>query len=146
MGIEVSIGELDEFIKIYTNRPIIICGKYECIIQEYNAFNLISLGIELSNKLVRYKVDERNNRVLDELDKILNKNTNKKLIIKDIDILFNPNYKFDVLRYFCNLARIKQVIVLWNGEVSNGILKYSESGYLDFKKYIIKNYDIICVK
>lgn len=146
MGIEVSIGELDEFIKIYTNRPVIICDKHEYIIQAYNTFDLISLGIELSDKLVRYKADERDDIVLDELDKILNKNTNKQLIIKDIDILFNPNYKFDVLRYFCNLARIKQVIVLWNGEVSNGILKYSESGYLDFKKYIIKNYDIICVK
>ncbi|WP_270566900.1 BREX-3 system P-loop-containing protein BrxF [Clostridium beijerinckii] len=146
MGIEVSIGELDEFIKIYTDRPVIICDKHESIIQEYNTFNLISLGIKLSDKLVRYKVDERDDRVLDELGKILNKNTNKQLIIKDVDILFNPNYKFDVLRYFCNLARIKQVIVLWNGEVSNGILKYSESGYLDFKKYIIKNYDIICVK
>lgn len=146
MGIEVSIGELDEFIKIYTNSPIIICDKHESTIQAYNTFNLISLGIELSDKLVRYKADERDDRVLDELDTILNKNTNKQLIIKDIDILFNPNYKFDVLRYFCNLARIKQVIVLWNGEVSNGILKYSESGYLDFKKYIIKNYDIICVK
>lgn len=146
MGIEVSIGELDEFIKIYTNRPVIICDKHESIIQEYNTFNLISLGIELSDKLVRYKADERDDRVLDELDKILNKNTNKQLIIKDIDVLFNPNYKFDVLRYFCNLARIKQVIVLWNGDISNGILKYSESGYLDYKKYIIKNYDIICVK
>lgn len=146
MGIEVSIGELDEYIKIYANRPVIICDKHESIIQAYNTFNLISLGIELSDRLVRYKADERDDRVLDELDKILNKNTNKQLIIKDIDILFNPNYKFDVLRYFCNLARIKQIIVLWNGEVSNGILKYSESGYLDFKKYIIKNYDIICVK
>lgn len=145
MGIEVSIGELDEFIKIHTNRPVIICDKHESIIQEYNTFNLISLGIELSDKLVRYKADERDDIVLDELDKLL-KNKSRQLIIKDIDILFNPNYKFDILRYFCNLARIKQVIILWNGEVSNGILKYSENGYLDFKKYIIKNYDIICVK
>ncbi|CAI3202774.1 BREX-3 system P-loop-containing protein BrxF [Clostridium neonatale] len=146
MGIEVSINELDEVLKIYNARPIIICNNYEFVIETYNTFKVISVGIELSNKLSKYEFNKRNPRILNELDELLINNSGKYLIIKDIDILFNPNYKFDVLKYFCNLARIKQVMVLWNGDVSNGILKYSESGYLDYKKYIIKNYDIICVK
>ena len=64
----------------------------------------------------------------------------------NIDILFNPDYKLDIIKYFVNLARTKQIIVQWCGIIENNYLMYSEQNYMDYVKYVIKDYNIACIK
>lgn len=146
MGFEVNIREVDKILGKYNNKAIILCTNYKQFEDYFKGFNEISLGITLSDKLMRYPIEKRNDILLREADKLLLKNSHKKVLVKDIDILFNPEYKLDVLRYFINLARVKNIVVVWSGIITNGYLQYSENGYLDYKRYLIKNYDIICVK
>ena len=145
MGYEVSKKELRNILLLNNNNAIIICANYKNVVNEFKEFYEIPLGEMLSDRLQRYPIKSRNNKILEEMDKLILNNKRDKVLIKDIDILFNPQYKFDVLKYFSNIARVKKVAVVWNGVILDGYLQYSENGYLDYKKYLIKNYDIICI-
>ena len=146
MGYEVSVREIQKIFLENNHKTIILCTSYKNVENELKGFYTISLGVLISDRLIRYPSEKRDEILLKEMDNLLLNCPNDKLLIKDIDILFNPEYKLDVLKYFANIARVKTVIVIWNGIIANGYLQYSENGYLDYKRYLIKNYDIICVK
>lgn len=146
MGYVIGVREFNELSIKDDNKVIILCGNYKSFESAFVGFKIISLGEILADKLSRYPVEIRNSILIKELDNILLNSNDNKLLIKSIDILFNPNYKLDVLRYFYGLARIKKVVVEWNGCIINGYLHYSEIDYLDYKRYSIDKYDIICVK
>lgn len=67
------------------------------------------------------------------------------VIIKDIDVLFNPAYKIDIMKMLVNVYKHKHFGVVWNGSISEEKLIYSEEGLLDYKTYDINDYDIVCV-
>lgn len=67
------------------------------------------------------------------------------VMIKDIDVLFNPEYKVDVLKILTEARKRKRYSVIWPGRCENGKLIYGEEGYLDYRTYDIENYDITCV-
>ena len=66
-------------------------------------------------------------------------------IIKDIDVLFNPAYKVDVMKLLSSAYKQKQFSLVWPGSYADGKLMYSEEGYLDYRVYEIKDYDIVYV-
>ncbi len=146
MGYVIGVREFNELLIKDDNKVIILCGNYKSIKSAFIGFKIISLGAMLADKLIRYPIEIRNSILIKELDNILLNSNDNKLFIKNIDVLFNPDYKLDVLRYFYGLARAKKVVVEWNGRISNGYLQYSESDYLDYKRYSIDKYDIMCVK
>lgn len=67
------------------------------------------------------------------------------VVIKDIDVMFNPAYHVDVLKILTEARKSKPYSVIWPGRYENGTLYYSEQGYPDYKTYEVKNYDITCV-
>lgn len=67
------------------------------------------------------------------------------VVIKDIDVLFNPDYQVDVLKILMAARKRKRYSVIWPGRCENGKLIYGEEGYPDYKTYDIENYDITCV-
>ena len=83
------------------------------------------------------KLEQIFNNVLDTLP--------DGVVIKDIDVLFNPDYKVDVLKILIASRKRKRYSVIWPGRCENGKLIYGEDGYPDYKTYDIENYDITCV-
>jgi len=67
------------------------------------------------------------------------------VVIKDIDVLFNPDYKVDVLKILMASRKRKLYSVIWPGRCEDGKLIYGEEGFPDYKTYNIENYDITCV-
>lgn len=67
------------------------------------------------------------------------------VIIKDIDVLFNPDYQVDVLKILMAARKRKRYSVIWPGRCEDGKLIYGEEGFPDYKTYNIENYDITCV-
>lgn len=67
------------------------------------------------------------------------------VVIKDLDVMFNPEYKVDVLKILIAARKRKRYSVIWPGRCENGKLIYSEEGYPDYKTYNIEDYDITCV-
>ncbi|MCZ9313292.1 MAG: BREX-3 system P-loop-containing protein BrxF [Methanocorpusculum sp.] len=67
------------------------------------------------------------------------------VIIKDIDVMFNPKYEVDILKILISTRKRKRYSVIWPGKCENGKLIYGEEGYDDYKVFDVENYDITCV-
>lgn len=83
------------------------------------------------------KLEQIFNNVLDTLP--------DGVVIKDIDVMFNPEYKVDVLKILMASRKRKRYSVIWPGRCEDGKLIYGEEGFPDYKTYNIENYDITCV-
>lgn len=83
------------------------------------------------------KLEQIFNNVLDTLP--------DGVVIKDIDVMFNPDYKVDVLKILMASRKRKRYSVIWPGRCEDGKLIYGEEGFPDYKTYNIENYDITCV-
>ena len=67
------------------------------------------------------------------------------VVIKDIDVMFNPDYKVDVMRILIAANKLKPISVIWPGRCAEGKLYYSEESLPDYKVFEISDYDIYCV-
>ena len=106
----------------------------------------VNLGIELSKGLKEISEDRRAHAVLFEMDKILRDNKYESLLVSNIDILFNPQYNLNALKYFTNLARSKLVFLEWPGTINGNILQYSEINHEDYTRYNLRDYDVALIK
>lgn len=66
-------------------------------------------------------------------------------VIKDIDVMFNPDYKVDVMRILIAANKQKPISAIWPGRYADGKLYYSEESLPDYKIFEISDYDIYCV-
>lgn len=146
MGICCNIKDLEKIWGINNQYPVITTLKVNIITNYFEDFAYLSLGETLSLALLEYKKADRRNHIVKELDKIFYNLNSKKVIVDNIDILFNPEYNIDILGYFIQLARNRKLIIIWPGEYVSNSLIYASPEYEDYKKYLIRNYDVICVK
>ena len=66
-------------------------------------------------------------------------------LIKDIDVLFNPAYKIDVISILVSIYKKRPFSLIWSGEFKDNKMCYSESGYKDHASFDPADYDIICI-
>lgn len=67
------------------------------------------------------------------------------VVIRDIDVLFNPAYEVDVLMLLCNAYRKHHFDLVWSGRLEDNHLVYAEEGSPDYKAFDIDRYDITCI-
>ncbi|MCK9268640.1 MAG: BREX-3 system P-loop-containing protein BrxF [Alkaliphilus sp.] len=146
MGICCNIKDLEKIWDVNNQYPVITTQRANIIKGHFKDFVHLSLGKVLSLALLKYEKTGRKNYVIGELDKIFYNSNLKKVIVDDIDMLFNPGYNIDILGYFIQSARNRKLIIIWPGKYVSDSLVYASSGYKDYKKYLIKNYNVICVK
>jgi hypothetical protein len=113
---------------------------------EVKDLSIINLGLDLSRRLKEYPMEYRNSKVLDELTNILAKAQTEYIVVKNIDILFNPDYKLNILSYFINLSRSRLIFVEWPGRLKGRMLEYADINSPDYHKYNIDDYKIILIK
>ena len=66
-------------------------------------------------------------------------------VIKDFDVMFNPEYKVDVLKILVDACKRKPFSIIWPGKYEDGKLFYAEDGYQDFKVFSVEEYDVTCI-
>jgi hypothetical protein len=127
---EVQVGLL---------RPIIYCCPYGEL--ESKA---ISINMLLAGKLIKIPPNRRPmqlekcfNQVLDTL--------HYGVILKDFDVMFNPEYQVDLLRFMVVVCKKKAFSIIWPGKCEGGKLFYAEEGYSDYKMFKIEDYDVTCI-
>lgn len=145
MGLLCDLNNVKSYIKIYSKFPVISCIDYTKTIEYFNNYTHISLGQELSQKLLKYDKGKRREMVFEELNKIISNNESENILVSQIDILFNPDYNIDILRFFINASRTKNLVVIWSGKVSNNQLIYSEAKYKDYQSFDIASLDVLCL-
>ena len=91
-------------------KPVVFCVSEEKALLYTKGFSILSINELLAKELLNYNNIQRNNMVIDVLNKIIELN-NKPLLVKDFEMLFNPDYQMDVLVFM--LASRKELSILW---------------------------------
>ena len=120
-------------------KPIIYCCPYEGVEDVAVPINRL-----LAEKLIDCKKKQRTMRIETFFNQVLDQLPND-VVIKDFDVMFNPEYKVDVLRIMIVACRRKLFSVIWPGRYEDGKLFYAEEGYADFKIFNIEEYDVTCI-
>ncbi len=104
-----------------------------------------SISKELADGLLACKSNRRSMKLEQIFNTVLDKYPDG-VTIKDIDVMFHPEYKVDVLKILVSARKRKKYSVIWPGRFEDGKLVYGEEDYPDYKVYGIEDYDIAFVK
>ena len=102
-----------------------------------------SVSKELADELLACKPNRRSMKLEQIFNKVLDRYPDG-VTIKDIDVMFNPEYQVDVLKILIEARKRKKYSVIWPGRFEDGKLIYAEEGYPDYKVYEMANSDITC--
>ena len=137
------MGNLIEYRKMPDKQAVYRLLIYSKAISEI-ASQAISVNKPIAAELVEIEPNQRTMQLEKCFVKVLEK-LPEMPVIKDIDVMFNPAYKVDVMRILTSAYKQKQYSLVWSGSFSDGRLVYGEEGYPDYQVYEIKDYDIMCV-
>lgn len=104
-----------------------------------------SLNKALAEELLKLRPRQRSlqmEKCLIDVLKCLPENA----VVKNIDVLFNPEYTVDVLKVLISAYKQRPFKLIWSGTYADGRLIYSEEGNSDYKTYDVCDYDIICIQ
>lgn len=104
-----------------------------------------SMNRPLAEELIKLKPFQRTMQMQQCFTRVLGSLPDNP-IIKDIDVMFNPSYKVDVLKILIDAYKKKPFKLIWPGERRDNMLIYSEPGLPDYKEYYISNYDIMFIE
>lgn len=104
-----------------------------------------SVGKELADELLKCAPDRRSMKLEQIFIRVLD-GCSDGTIIRDIDVMFNPEYQVDVLKLMISARKRKKYSVIWPGSLKDNKLIYAEEGYQDYKVFDLEDYDIICVR
>ncbi len=120
-------------------KPVIYCYQDKEMID-----GAVPINFALAAKLSTLKPNRRSMRLAACFEEIL-KTLPDNAVIKDFDVMFNPNYKVDVLKIMVDACKRKPFSIIWPGKCEDGRLFYAEDGYPDFKTFSIEEYDVTCI-
>ena len=107
-------------------------------------FKQLSVNVLLAKALLKIQPEERPMQV----EAILNRLSDwaEPLIIMDFEMLFDPRYNIDVLRFLCEKARKTKVVAIWPGKLQENKLSYVESTDPDYHEYDCSTYQVCIVQ
>lgn len=137
------MGTLVEYRKMPDKHTVYRLLIYSKAISEI-ASQATAVNKSIAAELVDLKPSRRTMQLEKSFVKVL-ESLPEQPVIKDIDVLFNPAYKVDVMKMLVSAYKQKKFSLVWPGTFSDGKLIYSEEGYPDYRVYEIKDYDIMYV-
>ena len=118
-----------------TGKFVLYCGP---------TVEAVSISKSVANELLHIKPRRRSFMIEQCLSRAV-ENYEDNVIVRDIDLLFNPEYQIDVLKILVSCCKKKPIRAVWPGTITDTELIYASDGYSDYKKYRLNDYDIICV-
>ena len=106
--------------------------------------NCLSIGRDLSEFLVKEVESDRIQATIRWLDRTLREQAAGTVVCTDIDLLFHPSLKLDPLVLFRKASRHTELVVLWPGTYSNGVLSYAVPEHKHYRFW--KNLEGIDIK
>jgi len=104
---------------------------------------LVSVGLELSQRLLELTAKQRLHQVPRILDQIVDATGKDLVLLDNLEILFDSQLRVDPLRLLLGLARCRTVVGAWNGRVEQGKLCFAEPGHPEHRVYPVKDFLIV---
>ena len=120
-------------------KPIIYCCPDKATVD-----SAVPMNHALAEKLSALKPKRRTMRLAACFEEIL-ETLPDNVVIKDFDVMFNPDYKVDVLKIMVYVCKRKPFSIIWPGKYEDGKLFYAEDGCQDFKVFSVEEYDVTCI-
>ena len=120
-------------------KPIIYC---RC--DKATSDRAVSINLLLAKLLDNLKPRRRTMQLENCLNQVLEQ-LPENPVIKDFDVMFNPEYRVDVLKVLVLACKKRPFSAIWPGNFGDGKLFYAEEGYKDYCAFNIENYDVTCV-
>ena len=139
MGVIVTARKFNPQNQSGVLKPIVYCCSYEGVTEK-----AVSINLELAQALKAFKPKRRTMQIERCFADILAK-LPEGVVLKNFDVLFNPEYKVDVLKIMVNACKAKPFSIIWPGSFDGSRLVYAEEGFQDYKTYDVKDYDITCI-
>lgn len=139
MGVIITKRDLRSLDKTRLMRPLIFCNPDKELEER-----AVSINVLLAEQLTSIKPKRRTMRMEICVQKVLS-SLPEDTVIKDFDVMFNPEYEVDILRIMIAQYKIKPFDLIWPGKYQEGKLVYAEEGYRDYKVFEISKYDVTCV-
>lgn len=118
---------------------------YRLLIYGYKVSDkAVSVNKSISEELLKLKPSRRTMQLEKCFSKVLS-TLPDNIVIQDIDVMFNPDYKVDVLRLLIAVNKHKPFSLIWPGRIENGKLIYSEEIYPDYRVFDVKDYDVLVI-
>ena len=120
-------------------QPIVYCRQDPKILDAS-----IPLNVPLAQKLSLLKSSHRTVRLEKCFRQIL-VSLPEDPVIRDFDVLFNPDYKVDILQLMVSIGKDRPFRIVWPGKYEDGRLIYAEEGFLDYKYFELNKYNVTCI-
>ena len=120
-------------------QPIIYCRSNPPLEEQAQSMN-----VELAKKLASVKPNRRTMRLEQCFREVLG-SFSENPVIRDFDVMFNPDYAVDILQMMASVGKNKPFQIIWPGRYEDGKLIYAEEGYRDYKVFEIDKYNVTVV-
>ena len=122
--------------------PLIVCTDVPRVLKRIDnaGYQEVQVNMELSRRLLSIPKDDRPKYVEKTLKSMLNYRV--PIFVMDFEMLFDPRYEIDILRFFCEKARIINVAIKWPGKFADGKLIYASPEDHDYHEYDCNAYRI----
>lgn len=122
--------------------PLIICTDAPRVkrVIDNAGYRELKVNEKLARSLLEHPKDERPSLVEKMLKSIIN--NNDSIFVTDFEMLFDPRYEIDALRFFCEKARMVNIAVKWPGQFASGKLTYASPEDLDYHEFDCNAYQI----
>lgn len=104
----------------------------------------INVNLELSRKLLGVEVKQRYRKVQRLLGEIIESRTPRAVILDNIEMLFEPSLRLDVLGCLKQLSRRQVIVAAWNGVYENGLTYASPEHAREFRRFSV-DHDVLIV-
>ena len=139
MGVIIKARDLPALERSGMARPILYCYPDKALEEQ-----AVPINVEMAKKLSAVKPNRRTMRMEQCFQQVLS-SLPDNVVIRDFDVMFNPDYAVDVLKIMSSTAKVKAFRVIWPGRCEDGRLIYAEEGYRDYKVFEISKYDVTVV-
>lgn len=121
---------------VLANPQVQILDEISEKIQSFGVKHL-NVSKELSDTLMTVPTNERGQFAEEWFKNLLGELRDKPVLCSHPDLFFHPSLKIDFFTLIRQVARIKQVIILWPGEYSKDTLSYAIPDHHHYKTWKI---------
>jgi len=139
MGISISARQFFKEVGRRFSGLVIYCLEAGNVTSD-----AISMNVAIARRLADISPSMRSMRLESCFVSALSK-LPEGVVIRDVDVLFNPAYQIDALALLVSAYRKHAFDLVWPGRFEDNHLIYAEEGCPDYRVFNIDRYDITCI-